>query len=106
MKLTSPSLSSGASARKAISTPTALGSATWRSGQPVVAAARHRPMLAELALAGCGFRHGAPQPSWAKMSCFGPAGEVEQRAMRQEVEAGLGELDAVLALQPLVELVP
>ena len=35
---------------------------------------------------------------------LGPAGEVEQRAVRQEIEAGLGQRDPVFARQPLVEL--
>ena len=35
-----------------------------------------------------------------------PAGEIEQGARRKEIETGLGERDAVLALQPLVELAP
>jgi len=35
---------------------------------------------------------------------FRPAGEVEHRPGWQEIETGLGKLEAVFALEPLVEL--
>ena len=42
--------------------------------------------------------------TWAKMSCSGPAGEIEQGAVRQEVETGLGQRGAALAREADVEL--
>src|SRR5688500_850025 len=99
-KLNSCFSSSGAKARKASSTPIAAGSTsfiTWMT-------------LSWL-------RPGAAQPRRATRSrsassdmgenvLLCPAGEIEDRPVRQEVEAGLGQSHAALALEPFVELFP
>src|SRR6476469_1720005 len=99
MKLTSPFLSSGASMRTAISTPTALGSAilvqrtilSW----PLPGSAQ-RCLLT---------RSGdAVSAIVCENVLLGPAGEIEQRPGGQEFEARLREFGAVFAYQPLVEL--
>src|SRR5919112_3710270 len=91
MKLTSPFLSSGASASTAISTPTADGRTTFdqrtsRSCALPGSAQRclvTRSRIAASAIVG-------------KDVLLGPAGEVEQGPGRKEVEAGLREGGAVL----------
>src|SRR5690242_18974479 len=101
MKLTSLCLPSGATARIAISAPTALG-------RPIFAQRTSRSW----ALPGSAQRLFPPRvPALAMTSAvvrevvlLGPAGDIEQSAGGNEVEAGLGERDAILALEPLVEL--
>src|SRR5690349_24167317 len=100
MKLTSLCLPSGATARMAISAPTALG----------------RPIFDQRTSRSCALPGSAQRlfpsrvPALAMASpvvredvLLGPAGEIEQCARGNEFEAGLGERDAILAFQPLVE---
>src|SRR5689334_13046910 len=99
MKLTSLCFPSGASARTAISTPTALG----------------RMTLVHLTSQSCALPGSAqrcllPRPVGEASAIvgedvlLGPAGDVEQGAGREEVEAGLRQFRALLAPEPLVEL--
>src|SRR4051794_37111058 len=99
MKLTSPPRrSNGAMASSSRKT-------TATTGRPIFASRTSRscwlPGSAQCRLISC-LRIAASD--MREYVLFRPAGEVEQCARRQEVEAGLGELLAVLALQPLVEL--
>src|SRR5512146_2667374 len=101
MKLTSLCFPSGATARMAISAPTALGS----------------PIFAQRTRRSCALPGSAHRCCHPLLGAFvatasavvredvllGPAGEIEQCARGNEFEAGLGERDAILALQPLVE---
>src|SRR5438270_182937 len=100
MKLTSPFLSSGASASTAMRTPTALGSRilvqrTIRSC-PLPGSAQRCLTIRSRVRASAIVR---------EYVLLRPTGEVEQSTGGQEVEAGLGKRGAILASQPLVELV-
>ena len=68
--------------------------------EPVVAAARARAQRCFAAA----LADGAASAIVGENVLLGPAGEVEQRASRQEIEAGLRKRRPLLALEPLVEL--
>src|SRR5690348_16231737 len=103
MKLTSLCLPSGATARIAINAPTALGrpifdQRTSRScALPGSAQRMFHPRLRALVDA-------IGSPVVRENVLLRPAGDIEQGARGNEVEAGLGKCDAILALEPLVEL--
>src|SRR6059058_1291251 len=92
MKLTSPFFCSGATASTAMSTPTALGSTTFdqRTSRscPLPGSAQRGLLLRCPASASAIVRENV---------LLRPAGEVEERARRQEIEAVLGELRPFLA---------
>src|SRR5689334_3666356 len=99
MKLTSPFLSSGASASTAIRTPTALGSRildqrTIRSWVLPGSAQRCLP-VSRLESASAIVRENV---------LLGPARQIEQSPCRKEVEAGLGKSSALFPIETLVEL--
>src|SRR5690242_10987727 len=99
MKLTSLFLPSGASASTAISTPTAIGRITLvhlTSQSCRLPGSAHRCLVAR--------RLACASAIVGENVLLGPAGDVEERARRQEVEAGLRKRGAVLALEPFVEL--
>src|SRR5687768_14648757 len=98
MKLTSPSRSNGdtASMIRSAAPPTGstiLASLTIRSWRLPGSAQRRRAARVRMAASDMG-----------ENVLFGPAGKVEHRSRRKEVEAGLRKLDPLLALQPDVEL--
>src|SRR3954471_8733392 len=99
MKLTSPFLSSGASARTAISTPTALGSAIF-----------DQRTIRSWPLPGSAQRCLPARSAKGASAIVGedvllrPPGQIEQGASREKVEACLRELRPPFPFQPLVEL--
>src|SRR5690348_6372004 len=98
MELTSLFLPSGASASMAISTPTAIGRITLvylTSQSCQLPGSAHRCLLTRRLVAASAIVR--------ENVLLRPAGEVEQSAGREEIEAGLGEGGAVLAREPLVE---
>src|SRR5690348_233036 len=102
MKLTSLCLPSGATARIAISAPTALGS-------PILAHRTRRSCALPGSAQRCchpflGAFVATASPVVREDVLLGPAGDIEQGASGNEVEARLGERDAILALKALVEL--
>src|SRR5687768_3607294 len=98
MKLTSPSCSKGAIASSSTN-------AAATTGRPSLARRTTRswrlPGSAQWRCASC-LRIAASD--MGENVLFRPAGEIEQRPRRQEIEAGLRQLDAVLPRQALVEL--
>src|SRR4029078_3678650 len=98
MKLTSPFLSSGASARTATRTPTAAGSPTLIQrislSWPLPGSAQRLAFLSR-----------KPGSALVRENVLlGPSGQIQQCAGRQEVEASLGERRPVLTCQTLVQL--
>src|SRR3954447_21658325 len=99
-KLTSCLSSSGEKKRKARTTPISAGSAslrvlTTRSWLPPGTAQRR------LIRRSC-----SASSDMGENVLLGPAGQIEQGALGQEVEAGLSEAGAALAREPFVELLP
>src|SRR4051794_16805502 len=98
MKLTSLFLPSGASARTAIRTPTALGRITLVH---LTSQSCQLPGSAQRCLLS---RRSKPLAIVRENVLVGPAREVEQGARREEVEACLHQFHPILAGEPLVEL--
>src|SRR3954447_10968440 len=97
-KLTSCLSSSGAKKRRARTTP-------MRAGRPILSVLTPRswapPGIAQRRLTR---RSRSASSDIGENVLLGPAGEIEQGSVGQEIEAGLGELGAAFARQPDVEL--